>query len=300
MKNGVKNMNNKTLKIPTLIFVIGLIAAVAAHMLTGIVKAPTITEQDFDYSLTYRLGEEEKTIEGVYRCTFLKNGGGTSPLARYYDGVHLNNSDAPHSSEFFIAEKDGLKLCVVAIFNPRYLMGDDDDYEMYEPYLAAFDEQGAEYSDEETLARFDAELLAYEMPQPIENSFRFVRFSGLHSGSMISMTIVGLLVILAGMIFVKRDKTIPYNLLDKFAIVLNCAVLFLAVPILLLLAELLAIVADGNEAYYLLALCAPAITAFTVAASIVLRRKGFSKTGFFVQFAGPVLFFLALVWESTM
>ena len=300
MKNGIKNMKNKILNVPTLIFVIGLIAAVAAHMLTGIVKAPTITEQDFDYALTYRLGEEEKTIEGVYRCTFLKNGEGTSPLARYYDGVHLNNSDAPHSSEFFIAEKDGLKLCAVAIFNPRYLMGDDDDYEMYEPYLAAFDEQGAEYSDEETLARFDAELLAYEMPQPIENSFRFVRFSGLHSGSMISMTIVGLLVILACMIFVKRDKTIPYNLLDKFSIVLNCAVLFLAVPILLLLAELLAIVADGNEAYYLLALCTPAITAFTVAASIVLRRKGFSKTGFFVQFAGPVLFFLALVWESTM
>ena len=40
----------------------------------------------------------------------------------------------------------------------------------------------------------------------------------------------------------------------------------------------------------------PALTAFTVAASIALRRIQFTKTGFFIQFVGPSLFVMPLMF----
>ena len=47
-------------------------------------------------------------------------------------------------------------------------------------------------------------------------------------------------------------------------------------------------------------MCIPAITAFTVAASVALRRKGFRKTGFFIQFAGPVIYIVPLIVEAVI
>ena len=52
---------------------------------------------------------------------------------------------------------------------------------------------------------------------------------------------------------------------------------------------------SGDELAYQMALCLPALTAFTVAASIALRRHGFTKTAFFLPFVGPVLFLLPLI-----
>lgn len=54
---------------------------------------------------------------------------------------------------------------------------------------------------------------------------------------------------------------------------------------------------SGDELVYQIYLYIPAITAFTVAASIALRRVRYTKAGFFVQFIGPVLFALPLISE---
>ena len=62
-------------------------------------------------------------------------------------------------------------------------------------------------------------------------------------------------------------------------------------------ATLMQITVSGDEFGYQIALCVPFLTAFTVAASIALRRIRFTKTGFFVQFIGPVLFALPLIFE---
>ena len=48
-------------------------------------------------------------------------------------------------------------------------------------------------------------------------------------------------------------------------------------------------------AYQIMYLVAP-ITLLGLAASIALRRKGYSKSSFFAQWAGPVVFGLDLVW----
>lgn len=294
-------MVNRSMKIPAVIMAIGLVISVVACMLTGIVREPAITEHDFPYSVTYTLDGETKTLEGVYRCSFISAGEGTDPLDRYYEGTYLTQTSEYHPAAYTIAQKDDLELCIVTIFSDEYLMDDTKGVPeatwIYDPYLAVIDREGYEYSDEETLGKFDAELVSWEQPVPVENSFKFAGFSNLHDGSMIAMLLVGILVIVACMIFVKRDKTVPYKALDKVSAVLNFVVTLVVIPFCVLVAGLSQIYVTGDELIYQLDLCIPAITAFTVAASIALRRNGFRKAGFFVQFIGPVLFVLSIIFE---
>ena len=100
------------------------------------------------------------------------------------------------------------------------------------------------------------------------------------------------------MIFVRRDKSVPYKALDKIAVVLNWVIVVAGIPVLALVAGLSPMFAIGADWVYRLDYCVPAITAFAVAASLSLRRKGFTKSGFFVQFIGPVLFVLVIVLEN--
>ena len=290
-------MKQKGLRILLIILTVGLVMAIAAILLTGIVKEPVITEHDFPFTVTYRLNGETNTLEGMYRCRFRSTDKGTNSADRYYEGEHLLNPAEKHSAAYTIAQKDDLELCIVAIFSPRNLMGDADGVAYHhDPYLAVVDREGVEYSDEETLSQFDAEIIDWVYPEPVDNSFRFAGFSRLHDISMIAMLLVGILTILACMIFVKRDKTTPYKALDKLSIVINCLVCFAVIPFMVVIAALLQITMRGDELAYQIALCIPALTAFTVAASIALRRIQFTKTGFFIQFVGPALFVMPLMF----
>ena len=289
-------MKKNNLKTLSIILVIGLVMAIVASLLSGIVKAPVITEHDFPFTVTYRLDGETKTLEGIYKCHFRSTGNGTNPLNRYYEGEHLLNPAEEHPAAYTIAQKDGLELCIVAIFSDRNLMGDANGIAYhYDPYLAVIDSEGNEYSDEESLKQFDAEIIEWVYPESLDNSFRFVGFSKLHDDSMFAMLAVGILAMFACMIFVKRDKTVPYKTLDKLSIVMNFIVCFAAIPFITFVTSFLQITMSGDELVYQFFLCIPALTAFSVAASIALRRIGFTKAGFFVQFIGPVLFVLPLI-----
>lgn len=289
-------MKQKSLKTTAIILAVGVLLAIAACLLTGIVKAPVVTEHDFNFAVTYRLDGETKTLDGIYRCYFTSTGKGDEPQERYYSGEHLSNPSEEHPEEYTIAQKDGLELCIVTYFSDRCLMGDADGRTFYfEPYLAVFDRDRVEYTDEETLSRFDAEITDWVSPEPIANSLAFVGFSKLHDMSMFAMLAVGILTMIACMIFVQRDKTVPYNTLDKVSIVLNFVICLTVLPFMTFTIALLQIVVSTDDLAYQLALCVPAITAFTLAASVALRRIRFTKTGFFLQFIGPVLFVLMLI-----
>ena len=289
-------MKQKSLRTTAVILAVGFLLAIAACLLTGIVKAPVITEHDFSFAVTYRLDGETKTLDGVYRCSFQSTGKGDEPQERYYSGKHLSNPSEEHPAEYTIAQKDDLELCIVTYFSDRSLMGDADGRTFYfEPYLAVFDRDRVEYTDEATLSRFDAEITDWVCPEPIANSFRFVGFSKLHDMSMFAMLAVGILTMFACLIFVKRDRTVPYNALDKVSILLNFLICLAAIPFMTVTIALLQIVVSTDNPAYQIALCVPAITAFTLAASVALRRVRFAKTGFFLQFVGPVLFVLTLI-----
>ena len=294
-------MQTKSLKIPAIIFVTAIVLCLAACFLAGMIKAPTVTEHDFPYAATYQLNGETKTLEGVYRVCFRSAGEGTNPRERYYEGFCLEDPDGRHT----IAEQDGLQLRIVFLFNDSYLMGDGDRGETYgyaipDPYLAAYDDMGVEYTDMETLEKFGAELVSWETPQPIENTFVFSEFVLLHQDSMTLMLLVGILAIIACMLFVKRDKTIPYTTLDKVSTVFNFLVVLVALPFMTLVVSLMPIYVSGDEIIYKLDLCVPVITALSVAASLSLRRKHYSVAGFCVQFIGPVLFVVLAVLESIL
>ena len=65
----------------------------------------------------------------------------------------------------------------------------------FEPYLAVYDAEGAEYSDSEYLEKFDAEIISWQLPTPIENTFEFIGFSYLYELSMFVMLLVAVLTI---------------------------------------------------------------------------------------------------------
>ena len=292
-------MKNSYMKLPIIILVVGLILAIASCFFTGIVKEPTIMEHEFDYSVTYRIGSETKTYEGTFRCSFVGHDGDDDPTLRLYDGVHTKDGNALGALWLTVAQKEDVALMMAVDLDAAYLMGDPDKYEYVhgnnDPYFEAIDAEGYSVEVSET---FDAEIISWEYPEPIENTFVFSGFSILHAGSMLAMLVVGLLTVVACMIFVKRDKTVPYKALDKLSILANFAACFLAIPFFVICIALMLATMGGEDIVTQILLCTPAITAFTVAASIALRRHGFTKTGFFVQFAGPVLFFVPLVVES--
>ena len=89
-------MKKKNMKTLFVIFAVGLLMAITASLLTGIVNAPVITEHDFNFSVTYQLDGEAKTLDGVYRCYFQGNGSGDEPQERYYGGEHLTNPSEEH------------------------------------------------------------------------------------------------------------------------------------------------------------------------------------------------------------
>ena len=294
-------MKNKKLKVPAMIITVGLLLAVVASMLTGMVKEPAIQEHDFHYTVNYTLNGEPQTLEGVYRCRFTSVGEGTDPLVRYYEGDYLTITSESHPAAYTIAEADGLELCIVTIFSNRAFMGEPDNAGFhYDPYLAVVDQEGMEYAYEEYPGIFDAEITDWVYPQSVENSFKFVGFSKLHDTSMLAMLLVGVWVIVACMIFVKRDKVVPYKVLDKVFIVLNFVFTFAAIPFVTLVVLLMQITVSGDEIGYQMLLCIPALTAFTIAASLALRRKGFTKSGFFIQLVGPALFVLFLILDSIL
>ena len=294
-------MDMKKLRLPSAIIALGIIATVIVTLLVGIVKHPTVTEQDFNFSVTYRIGEETKTINGVYKCSFDAACSCVDSPDRYYIGEYVYQGLSAQDSVCTVAEKDGLDLCIIVSLNSSYLMGDTEneyyDDSLEEPYLAAYDSDECGYEDAETIAKFDAEIISYEYPEPIENSFVFAGFSLLYESSMLVMILTGLVTLLVCFVGVKRDGDVVYASLDKLGALLNLAALFVVLPFITLAAGLIQAYKTGPNWIYQGYLCLPVIIVFSIVASLSLRRKEFSKSGFFVQFIGAVIFAVLAIFE---
>ena len=297
-------MKNKTLTLPAIIIAIGLVLSLVVCLFANVIMTPAITEHDFKYSVTYKLCGETKTLEGVYKCIYEGFSVGEDPRDRYYTGEYTVDGQTTLSHICTIAQKDGAELYIVTLFYDCYLMGDtkDMDYEPFleEPYLEAVDKEGYPYDETNMPSEFTAEIISWEYPEPIENKFTFGGFALMHAGSMVAILVVGLLTVFACVIFVKKDKSLAYNVLDTFSIVLNFAICMLAIPFITFTSAFFQLTISTDSVFYQVYMCIPAITAFTVAASVALRRKGFRKIGFFIQFAGPVIYIVPLIVEAVI
>ena len=293
-------MKVKHVKMPILMIVIGMIVAVASCFLTGIVKEPVIKEHDFEYSVTYALDGEVRTFDGVFKCSFSGYDRFDDPTYRHYVGEYTQNGKALDSFSFTVAQKDGVELSIITILDAAYLMGDPDKY-AYEsgnedPYLEAIDSEGMAV---EVSEFFDVEIISWEYPTPVENSFEFVGFSLLHTVSMLAMLLVGLLTMIVCILFVKKHRRVRYNLPDRLSVILNLMIVFWGLPFMTVCIGLFPLTMSGESLLYQIFLCIPAITAFTVAASVAFRRKGFTKFGLLVQLVGPALF-VGLIFVDTI
>jgi hypothetical protein len=112
------------------------------------------------------------------------------------------------------------------------------------------------------------------------------------------MLLVAVLTIIACVVFVKKNADLSYKLLDKLSLIANCIIGIVAIPFITIVIFFFPIVMDSGSLMYQIYLCIPALTAFAIAASVALRRKGFTKSGFFVQLVFPVLFFAQIFIES--
>lgn len=294
-------MKNKSLRFPAIIIAIGLILSVAVYFLTSRQLKPTVTEQDFKYSVTYKVDGETKTFEGIYTCRFDGFGGnGIDPLTRYYVEEYTVDGVTTPSRGYTISEKDGYTLDIITLFNNYYLMGDkeNDSYSgLEDPCLEAVDAEGNQYGETELPAVFDADIISFEYPEPIKNSFVFAGFSGLYVVNMGAMLLVSLLTLILCMIFVRKEEGVVYSALDIIGVVLNFATVILALPIITFAVCLAQAYKIGPDWIYQAYLCTPPIIPFTIAASVSLRRKGFRLSGFLVQFFWIAIFMILGVLE---
>ena len=293
-------MKNETLKRPLLIFAITLVVAVVASLLTCISFAPAVKQQDFRYSLTYKLDGETKVVDLSYQCVFSEEEGEIS-RERYYVGEYADYGLALHSCSYTIAQKKDYDLVIVTNFNDAYLMGDTgSEYyndEVEEPYLLVYDRDGVPNEDTALLEMFDAELVSWEYPEPVENSFKFVGFAPLHEGSLMLLMLIAALSLIACLILVKKEKDLAYGVLDYISIALNFLTLFVVFPLLTAVSMLIQAFPVGWDCLYGVYCCVPFLILFMLAVSLSLRRKGFKKSALFVQFVAPAVFAVLVILE---
>ena len=296
-------MKIKNSRLPLVIIAVGVILTVLLYLLTAVKQSPTVTEADFELTVNYKLDGVEKTYVSKYTCRFDGHGGILEPRTRCYLGEYADYDANIYGSSYTVQEKNGYRLAIVTDFNSIYLMGDTEneyyDTVMPDPYFVVYDPDGYVYSDSLLLAMFDAEITSWVYPEPIENSFVFAGFSMIHETTMFLAILVGIFAVIACLVLVKKTAEF-YGSLDTVGVVLNFLLAFLALPFMTLVVWLLTAFPTAHDAYYQIHLCVPAVTLFTLAASISCRRLGSSKLGFFIQFTGPAIFLILMAVEIFM
>lgn len=293
-------MKIKNSKLPLVIILVGFVLSVVLYLVTGVKLAPTVKEAEFELTVNYTLDGEAKTYVSKYTCRFDGHGDILEPRARFYAGEYADYCEILCGGSYTVAQKDGYRLAIVTSFNDVYLMGDTEneyyDTVMQDPYFAVYEPDGSVYTDPQLLAMFDAQITSWEHPEPIENSLVFGGFSMIYETSMFLSVLAGILTVIACLVLVKKTVE-SYAALDIIGVVLNFLLAFLALPFMTLAVWLITAFTVAPDAYYQIHLCVPAVTLFTLAASISYRRLGRSKLGFFIQFAGPVMFIILMAIE---
>ena len=297
-------MKQKKLALPMLILVAGLVLSILVSMMFSIAKRPTVTEHTFPISITYEFGGETFTIEDEFHCSF--NVENSPYIERYYTGeLAGNDEDLPCGDYLIQAYDDGALILLTRLF-AGYMMGDPQydqyytEYYRFEPQIAyyVYDEYTEYYEEDGVLEPYDIRIVDWDYPDPVENTFKTSHLVPLKARNVLPLLAVSLLTLLACMIFVRRDPDLSYRAIDKLSIVLNFAIAILALPFLAIVCMLMDALGTSEGLIEQFCFCIPAIGGFGLAASVGLRRRGFRKSAFFVQFAGIAALALLLLLEQ--
>lgn len=296
----------------TIIFlIITIIAYVVATVLFCYTTKPEISTGEFPFSITYEYKGETKTLSGVLECEYSGSNTIQGEHNRYWDQEIICDNPNNVENPFVIEQNDELQttLAVQAHMHAGYFMGDP----LYSDYYSAYGLEGpeayVEYYDylnditlddenkDAVLESIGFKIIDFTYAEPIENSFSF---SGIQyeADNVIIFVAIMVVYLLTCLIFVRKDKELQCSKLDKVGIVFNFLVGIIVVPLISIICMLFGIVESNVELINQITYSIPSITILCLALSIVFRRKGYSKTGFFIQFGGILLFILILVLDA--
>ena len=296
-------MKTKKLILPAILLVGLLIAYAIVSVIFCYNTKPAVSEGKFPFSITYEYLGETKTISGVYVCKFHGSETIFAEHNRYWEG------EVVYTEGDYIVHKEEMKtLAVQPGMEAGYFMGDPlhrDHYQVYglegpEPYAEYYDYENeisiADYDQDEELAAIGFRFIDFSYAQPIENSFSF---SGIEyeADNIIFFVALMFVFLIVCIIFVRKDKEYKYSYLDKSCIIVNFIVGIVAVPFIYIICALFGLVGSRYEWIDQCIYNIPPFAILCLALSIIFRRKGYRKIGFFVQFGGGVLFGIVLLIE---
>ena len=282
----------------------GLLIAYAAFSVIFCYNTkPAVSEGEFPFSITYEYLGETKTISGVYSCKFEGSRTISGQHDRYWNG-EITYTEGDN----FVHKEETKTLAVQPHMIAGYFMGDPlhrDHYQVYglegpEPYAEYYDYENdisiTEYEQDEELAAIGFRFTDFSYAQPIENSFSF---SGIkyEADNIIYFVALMLVFLIICIIFVRKDKEYKYSYLDKSCIIVNFIVGIIGVPFIYIICTLHGIVGSSYEWIEQFIYNIPPISILCLALSVVFRRRGLRKTGFFVQFGGVGIFSIVLLIE---
>ena len=248
------------------------------------VSGPEITYHEFSIPVTYEEYGEVKTQTVTY-------------CGQYWEedhSFHVYYEDSGLHDTVNMKEENGNAIWWLQLeMEPGYLMGDPAYADFYadgmpEPSIGYFDEEWNEHSGVTEAEPHGIKLIGCEYPEPIENRIvdKGVKLDHMAIGVLTALAFV---ILLLGIILVKKEAGVVYQSRDKAARILNVAIGVLALPLLFLLGDEWELVVGQPVDSILAALMAP-VTVLGICASVILRRKGKSLPGMMVQFAGLLLF----------
>ena len=262
-----------------------ILAAAVIFVFVGTrVSGPEITYHEFSIPVTYEEYGEVQTQTVTY-------------CGQYWEedhSFHVYYEDSGLHDTVNMKEENGNAIWWLQLeMEPGYLMGDPAYADFYadgmpEPSIGYFDEEWNEHSGVTEAEPHGIKLIGCEYPEPIENRIvdKGVKLDHMAIGVLTALAFV---ILLLGIILVKKEEGVVYQSRDKAARILNVAIGVLALPLLFLLGDEWELVVGQPVDSILAALMAP-VTVLGICASVILRRKGKSLPGMMVQFAGLLLF----------
>ena len=304
-------MKTKKLSFAMILLVITLIAYIVATVLCCYTTKPEVATGEFDFSITYEYKGEVKTLSGVFECEYSGSTTVQGEHERYWDGIITYNTPENTKDPHIIDQSDVTQtlLSVQPNMDAGYFMGDPlyDDYyleyglEEIEPYIEYYDYKNDislnEENQDEILKSIGFKIIDCSYEEPIENSFSFSGIS-YEADNVIIFVMILLAFFILCLIFVRKDKEYQYSNLDKLGIMFNFLVGIFAVPFISIICILFGLVESNVHLINQIIYNIPPFAILCLALSVVFRRKGFSKTGFIIQFVGILPFVLVLALEA--
>lgn len=303
-------MKTKKLSPEKILLVFIITAYIAATLLLCYLTKPEVTKGEFPFSIGYEYKGEPGTLSGVLHCKFSGSTTIHGRHSRYWHPEVIYDNPDHLEYPFVIDQNNDLQttLSIHENMDAGYFMGDPLHKDYYqkqgrngvEPTISYYDYKNDIFLEDATpedLASIDFKIVDVTYPEPIENSFSFAGIQ-YKADNVILFVAIMVVYFLLCLIFVRKDKEYCYTKLDKAGIFFNFLVGILAIPFITFICMLFGIVESDIAIIDQTIYNIPPIAVFFLAQSVVLRRKGYPKTGFFIQFVGILPFILIFVLEA--